>query len=288
MEDLFHLTMSPREINQISVLGLAHCGDAVFELMVRSWLCLSGRARVENLHRATVSYVCAPAQAARADRMLPLLSEAELCDKFEISRNTVRQAIGSLEEAGFVVRKRGKGTFVADPSTRRKGVQYSFTTEISSMGKHPSSTLVSFDIIDPAPKIKRLMALEDGVKVYCFTRVRNVDNEPLILETSYYPQHIYPNLTREMLETHSFYSLLYHVGVVPFAAEDSYEAVTLGEYEAKLLGCVPGAAAFHHQRRTTMENGLVYECTSSYMRGDRVRLDVCFQKSGTSFTRVVD
>ena len=181
-----------------------------------------------------------------------------------------------------------EGTFVADPSTRRKGVQYSFTTEISSMGKHPSSTLVSFDIIDPAPKIKRLMALEDGVKVYCFTRVRNVDNEPLILETSYYPQHIYPNLTREMLETHSFYSLLYHVGVVPFAAEDSYEAVTLGEYEAKLLGCVPGAAAFHHQRRTTMENGLVYECTSSYMRGDRVRLDVCFQKSGTSFTRVVD
>mgnify|MGYP002334666126 FL=1 len=126
------------------------------------------------------------------------------------------------------------------------------------------------------------------MKVYCFTRVRNVDNEPLILETSYYPQHIYPNLTREMLETHSFYSLLYHVGVVPFAAEDSYEAVTLGEYEAKLLGCVPGAAAFHHQRRTTMENGLVYECTSSYMRGDRVRLDVCFQKSGTSFTRVVD
>ena len=169
----------------------------------------------------------------RVGDLLP--SEAELCDKFEISRNTVRQAIGSLEEAGFVVRKRGKGTFVADPSTRRKGVQYSFTTEISSMGKHPSSTLVSFDIIDPAPKIKRLMALEDGVKVYCFTRVRNVDNEPLILETSYYPQHIYPNLTREMLETHSFYSLLYHVGVVPFAAEDSYEAVTLGEADYCIL-----------------------------------------------------
>ena len=78
MEDLFHLTMSPREINQISALGLAHCGDAVFELLVRSWLCLTGRARVENLHRATVSYVCAPAQAARVDRMLPLLSEVEL------------------------------------------------------------------------------------------------------------------------------------------------------------------------------------------------------------------
>jgi len=77
LEDLFHLTMSPREINQISALGLAHCGDAVFELLVRSWLCASGRATAQNLHRATVSYVCAPAQAARMEQMLPLLTEDE-------------------------------------------------------------------------------------------------------------------------------------------------------------------------------------------------------------------
>lgn len=112
----------------------------------------------------------------RVGDLLP--SEAELCDKFEISRNTVRQAIGSLEEAGFVVRKRGKGTFVADPSTRRKGVQYSFTTEISQLGKTPSSTLVDFAVITPSPKIVTLMGLEPGVKVYRFTRVRNVDGEP--------------------------------------------------------------------------------------------------------------
>ena len=78
MEDLFHLTMSPREINQISVLGLAHCGDAVFELLVRSFLCTAGKEANGNLHRATVERVCAPAQARRVDRMLPLLSEQEL------------------------------------------------------------------------------------------------------------------------------------------------------------------------------------------------------------------
>ena len=217
-----------------------------------------------------------------------LPSEAELCRSYDISRNTVRQAIGALEEEGFVVRKRGKGTFVTDPNTRRKGVQYSFTTEISSMGKHPSSTLVSFDIIDPAPKIKRLMALEDGVKVYCFTRVRNVDNEPLILETSYYPQHIYPNLTREMLETHSFYSLLYHVGIVPFAADESYEAVILEDSCAALLGVPSGSCAFFHQRLTRTEDGRIYEYTRSYIRGDRVRLDVHMQKSGMNFVRTID
>lgn len=152
--------------------------------------------------------------ALKVGDLLP--SEAELCRAYDISRNTVRQAIGALEEEGFVVRKRGKGTFVSDPNTRRKGVQYSFTTEISQLGKSPSSTLVDFAVITPSPRIVALMGLEPGVKVYRFTRVRNVDGAPLILETSYYPEYIYPNLTRELLETHSFYSLLYHVGVIPF------------------------------------------------------------------------
>ena len=78
MENYFHLEMNRRAINQISALGLAHCGDAVFELLVRGWLCETGRATCRDLHRATVRYVCAGAQARRADRMLPLLDEQEL------------------------------------------------------------------------------------------------------------------------------------------------------------------------------------------------------------------
>ena len=93
--------------------------------------------------------------ALKVGDLLP--SEAELCRAYDISRNTVRQAIGALEEEGFVVRKRGKGTFVTDPNTRRKGVQYSFTTEISQLGKTPSSTLVDFAVITPSPKIVTLM-----------------------------------------------------------------------------------------------------------------------------------
>ena len=78
MENYFHLNMDRRAVNQISALGLAHCGDAVFELLVRSFLCASGKALNGNLHRATVDLVCAPAQAARAARMLPLLTEEAL------------------------------------------------------------------------------------------------------------------------------------------------------------------------------------------------------------------
>ena len=77
MENYFTPVLDRKEINQISALGLAHCGDAVFELLVRTWLCAHGGVKVKNMHRQTVAYVAAPAQAARMDRMLPLLTEEE-------------------------------------------------------------------------------------------------------------------------------------------------------------------------------------------------------------------
>ena len=86
MENYFEPNMSLREVNQISALGLAHCGDAVFELLVRTWLCSHGGVKVKNLHRETVRYVAAPAQAERVDRMLPLLTEEEM-DLYRRGRN---------------------------------------------------------------------------------------------------------------------------------------------------------------------------------------------------------
>lgn len=92
MTDYFHLNAAPDEIRAISSLGLAHLGDGVFELMVRSWLCLHGKATNKGLHRATVRYVAAPAQAAAAERLLPLLSGEE-ADVFRRGRNTSPHSI---------------------------------------------------------------------------------------------------------------------------------------------------------------------------------------------------
>ena len=75
------------------------------------------------------------------------------------------------------------------------------------------------------------------------------------------------------MQTHSFYSLLYHVGITPFAADESYEAIILDADRARLLGVAAGSSAFYHQRRTKTEDGRIYEYTCSYIRGDRVRLE---------------
>ena len=78
MKDYFDATLSEDEIHCISSIGLAHLGDAVYELLVRSWLCAQGKATGKGLHRATVELVRAPAQAVRAEKILPELTEEEL------------------------------------------------------------------------------------------------------------------------------------------------------------------------------------------------------------------
>lgn len=77
MTDYFHMELTPDELRAISSIGLAHVGDAVYEVLVRSWLCAQGKATGKGLHRATVELVCAPKQAELAEKILPVLTEEE-------------------------------------------------------------------------------------------------------------------------------------------------------------------------------------------------------------------
>ncbi len=69
--------MTIREINQISILGLAHIGDGVYEVLTRTMLCMQGHSAVRELHKLTVSYVNAPAQAKAVEKILPVLTDDE-------------------------------------------------------------------------------------------------------------------------------------------------------------------------------------------------------------------
>ena len=68
MEQYFAPHLDKQALQGMTALGLAHMGDCVFELLVRTWLCTHGGSKVKDLHRATVAHVAAPAQAARRVR----------------------------------------------------------------------------------------------------------------------------------------------------------------------------------------------------------------------------
>lgn len=77
MENYFEPCLAPDQLRSISSIGLAHVGDAVFEILARTWLCAQGKATGKGLHRSAVQLVCAESQARRAERILPLLTEEE-------------------------------------------------------------------------------------------------------------------------------------------------------------------------------------------------------------------
>lgn len=74
----FFPEMEVRDVNKISILGLAHVGDGVYELLVRSMLCQSGHTALLDLHKSTVKMVKASAQAAAADKLMDVLDGDEL------------------------------------------------------------------------------------------------------------------------------------------------------------------------------------------------------------------
>lgn len=78
MDNYFDIHMTADQLRAISSIGLAHMGDAVFEVLVRGWLCAHGKATGKGLHRATIQLVRAESQAEKAERILPILTEEEL------------------------------------------------------------------------------------------------------------------------------------------------------------------------------------------------------------------
>ena len=73
----FFPEMPVQDVNKISMLGLAHVGDAVYELLYRSKLCTDGHTAVAEMHRMTVAFVRAEAQAEAAAKLLPVLTPDE-------------------------------------------------------------------------------------------------------------------------------------------------------------------------------------------------------------------
>ena len=86
MEQYFDIRLTDDQLRAISSVGLAHMGDAVFEILVRGWLCAHGKATGKGLHQATIRLVCAESQSQKAQRILPLLTPEELA-VFKRGRN---------------------------------------------------------------------------------------------------------------------------------------------------------------------------------------------------------
>ena len=131
MTDYLHIQLPPDQIRGISSIGLAHMGDAVYELLVRTWLCAHGKATGKGLHRATVALVCAPKQAELAQR---IAARGRLqIDSIINNTNLAQRILPLLTEEEQAVFRRGRNANVHSIPTHASRAQYQQATALEAL-----------------------------------------------------------------------------------------------------------------------------------------------------------
>lgn len=112
-----------------------------------------------------------------------LPSDAELCEMFDVSRMTARQAMQLVATDGLVERKRGAGTFVkANRVPRYLGSPLSFSESVEERGMIPSSELLQSEPIVPSDDESSALGLAPGEKAFVLERLRLADGSPMAIE----------------------------------------------------------------------------------------------------------
>jgi GntR family transcriptional regulator len=219
-------------------------------------------------------------------------TEVELCETYQVSRITVREAINKLVQEGWLDRRQGKGTYVVHQKLRRNIAKvYSFSSDMRQLGMAPRSRVLSLRVEEaPAVIVDRMKLPETNRRVTRITRVRIANDVPVLIETAMIPEYLCPGLVERDFETGSLYRILTEeYRLMPHHAEETYEAIILSKEDAVILerDPAPPQPAFAIQRVTYLENGIPIEYGTSVGRGDLLTLAINMVADKADFQRVI-
>ncbi|UQS82928.1 GntR family transcriptional regulator [Bombilactobacillus folatiphilus] len=136
---------------------------------------------------------------------LKLPDERSLSDNFAVSRSSIKRAVQLLADEGVVFKKQGSGNFINPLFLRRQtaldytGDNLGLTTSIVTNGKTQQITVLDFDVQKPTIEMQENLFLQADDFVYKFKRLRKLDSTPILIETSYIPVRLWPELSQEIL-----------------------------------------------------------------------------------------
>ncbi|MFY9559963.1 MAG: GntR family transcriptional regulator [Terriglobales bacterium] len=163
-------------------------------------------------------------------------SERELASIHGVSLMTARHALVSLEREGFVERRRGAGTFVAQPKIHFNRLM-SYTEQMASRGLTPRSKLLCLKVIEGEPDIAARLSLPATTSLIMIERLRHAADEPFALETCYLSAPEFPQLVSVPLgRTSLFGSLEHDYGVELAYADEEIDATGADPRTAELMG----------------------------------------------------
>lgn len=178
-------------------------------------------------------------------------SEVELAARFKVSQGTVRKAIDELAAENLVVRRQGKGTFVATHHEER--AQFRFLRLMPDAGEphYAESRFLEVKRLRAPAEIARLLDLKSGDSVVFVKRVQSFDGVPTIVEELWLPGLIFKGLTAERLSEYKgpMYGLFeMEFGTRMIRATERIRAVAADEVSAGLLNIATGAPLLSVER----------------------------------------
>ena len=208
----------------------------------------------------------------RAGDSLP--SERELGGLYKVSRMTVRQAINELASEGVLNRIQGVGTFVTEKDIIAPIVPavIGFSERIRKAGMKPTSHVIELIQVPGTPVITSRLNLEPGMSLICLKRLRLIDGEPLMLETSYLSHTAFPDLMDVDFAENSLYDLLASQYASPVTETDhTLEPTLLTHDESMHFDLKSGQPAMLVHVVAYTSNHQPVEFCKSVIRGDRCR-----------------
>ena len=188
-------------------------------------------------------------------------TEDFFCEKYQISRVTVRKAISILSEDGTVVKQQGKGTFVTMSSIVESPKAHgSFTLSCQYNGVTPVTKIVFCQVMEPTEEMAADMELEEDSKIICIKRVRCANDMPVIFETDYIPYNQHSYLMDMVLENKSLLDTIYQCsGLKSSSREDIIDIGFAAEDEAEYLECKKGTPLVRiYQKILTADDNVLY------------------------------
>ncbi len=204
----------------------------------------------------------------RPGEQLP--SEADLAERYQVSRITAKRALDELVKQGRAFRQQGRGTFVAQAQIRDISGLVSFSQDVTSRGFVPSAQVLEFQEVEPQADVRELLRLQEGERAFLLRRLRLASGEPVAVETAHITARLCPGLLHEDFTRASLYSVLREkYQVVPTWADAEIQAMAATKQEASLLKSRAGQPVLVARRLTFAANYDVIESVRSVYRGDR-------------------
>src|SRR5439155_2041845 len=123
-----------------------------------------------------------------------------------------------LVREGYLVRRRGAGTFVAEPKVAKGGIDItSFSDDMRARGLNPASRTLDLRVIPAGARLGRILHVSPSESVVAVKRLRLADGEPMAIELLHVRSSLVPGLSGRDLEESSFYVLLadrFHIAIV--------------------------------------------------------------------------